>query len=381
MKFDWMIVGAGFTGAVLAERIASQLGQKVLIVEQRNHIAGNAYDDYDEHGVLIHHYGPHIFHTNARYIWDYLSQFTTWRPYYHRVLGVIDGQTVPIPFNLNSLYALFPPRYADKLAEQLIQQYGFNVKVPILKIKEEAEKSGQADLKFLADYIYRNVFHNYTLKQWDLTPEQLSPSVTARVPIYVSRDDRYFQDSYQGMPAQGYTALFKRLLAHPNIKVLLNADYREIAALIPHNRLIYTGAIDDFFDHVHGELPYRSLAFKFTHHPEDVQQAVGTVNYPNEYQYTRITEFKHLTGQRIAGSTCVAEYPQAYRRGENIPYYPIPRDDYREQYHRYLEEAKKCNPQVIFAGRLADYQYYNMDQAVARALTIFKKNICAGETV
>lgn len=370
MKFDWLIVGAGFTGAVFAERIASQLDQTVLLVEQRNHIGGNAYDYYDEHGVLIHQYGPHIFHTNAAHVWDYLSQFTEWRPYYHRVLGVVDGQQVPIPFNLNSLYALFPPRYADKLADELLAQYGFNVKVPILKIMDSAKSP---DLKFLAEYIYKNVFHSYTLKQWNLKPEELSPAVTARVPIYISRDDRYFQDTYQGMPKLGYTALFQNLLNHRNIKVLLNTNYREIINDVQYQRMIYTGPIDQFFDHVHGELPYRSLDFRFIHDTQEQWQTVGTVNYPNEYHYTRITEFKHLTGQRCYGSTYVEEYPQPYIRGQNIPYYPIPRDEYKELYRRYQTEAQALNDAVIFAGRLADYQYYNMDQAVARALSLFQK--------
>ncbi len=373
MKVDWLIVGAGFTGSVLAERIATQLGQKVLIVEQRDHIAGNAYDYYDKQGVLIHQYGPHIFHTNAKYIWDYLAQFTQWRSYYHHVLAVIDGKQVPVPFNLNSLYALFPPRYADKLAQQLIEQYGFNVKVPILKIRETATGD---DLKFLADYIYEKVFQGYTLKQWDLKPEELAPSVTARVPIYISRDDRYFQDKFQGLPKDGYTALFRRLLNHPNIKVLLNTAYQEIIEEIQYQKMIFTGPIDEFFEHSHGELPYRSLHFKFISTEQEQVQPVGTINYPNEYNYTRTTEFKHLTGQRAYGSTYIEEYPQPYKRGENIPYYPIPKDEYRALLKKYETEAEKLKQRVLFAGRLADYQYYNMDQAVARALSLFEKVVC-----
>ncbi len=369
MKFDWLIVGAGFTGSVLAERIASQLNQKVLIVEQRDHIAGNAYDYYDEQGVLVHKYGPHIFHANAQYIWDYLAQFTEWRSYYHQVLGVVDGKEVPIPFNLNTLSALFPSRYAEKLSQQLIEEYGFNVKVPILKIRESAKNN---DLKFLADYIYDNVFHKYTLKQWELKPEELAPSVTARVPIYISRDNRYFQDSYQGLPKHGYTALFRSMLNHPNIKVLLNTSYQEIMDDIQYKRMIFTGPIDEFFEHTHGELPYRSLDFKFHYTEQDQMQAVGTVNYPNEYNYTRITEFKHLTGQRTYGSSYIEEYPQAYKRGENVPYYPIPKDEYKALYKKYQQEAEKLKGEVLFAGRLAEYQYYNMDQAVARALHLFK---------
>jgi len=292
MKVDWLIVGAGFTGSTLAERIATQLGQKVLIVEQRDHIAGNAYDYYDEHGILVHQYGPHIFHTNAKYLWDYLAQFTEWRSYYHHILGVVDGKQVPVPFNLNSLYALFPPRHAERLAQQLIEQFGFNIKVPILKLRENASD----DLTLLADYIYEKVFHGYTLKQWDLKPEELAASVTARVPVYISRDDRCFQDTYQGLPKHGYTALFRRMLNHPNIKVLLNTPYQEIIEDLQYQRMIFTGPIDAFFEHTHGELPYRSLDFKFIYTEQAYQQPVATINFPNEYAYTRTTEFKHLTG-------------------------------------------------------------------------------------
>ncbi|MCK5876589.1 MAG: UDP-galactopyranose mutase [Candidatus Marithrix sp.] len=370
MKTDWLIIGAGFTGSVLAERIATQLNQKVLLVEQRNHIAGNAYDYFDEHGILVHKYGPHIFHTNAKYVWDYLAQFTQWRSYYHQVLGVVDGKQVPLPFNFNSIYALFPPQYADKLIKQLVAEYGFNQKVSILKIRETA-KSKQ--LKFLADYIYDNVFHNYTVKQWDLKPEELAPAVTARVPIYTSRDDRYFQDTFQGMPQHGYTALFQNLLSHPNIKVLLNTNYKEIADEVQCKKLIFTGRIDDFFGYIHKELPYRSLDFKFLHSEQEQLQSVATINYPNEYDYTRTTEFKHLTGQRVYGSTYIEEYPQPYKAGKNIPYYPIPKEEYKESYRQYRSEADKLKKQVLFAGRLADYQYYNMDQAVARALSLFKE--------
>jgi UDP-galactopyranose mutase len=372
MKVDWLIVGAGFTGSVLAERIASQLGQKVLVVEQRNHIGGNAYDYYNDHGVLVHQYGPHIFHTNAKLIWDYLSQFTQWYSYYHHVLAVVDGNQVPLPFNLNSLYALFPPHYADKLVQQLLEQYGFNVKVPVLKIRQEARGD---DLTFLADYIYKKVFYNYTLKQWNFTPEELSPAVTARVPIYISRDDRYFQDQFQGLPKQGYTVLFQRLLSHLNIKILLNTSYQEIKTEIQYQKMIFTGAIDEFFEYQYGELPYRSLEFQSVYTPQNQIQPVGTINYPNEYHYTRTTEFKHLTGQQVYGSTYIEEYPQPYQPGKNIPYYPIPKTEYRELYKKYQQAADKLEGRVVFAGRLADYQYYNMDQAVARALSLFERII------
>jgi UDP-galactopyranose mutase len=374
MEVDWLIVGAGYTGSVLAERIASQLDQTVLLVDQRNHIGGNAYDYYDENGILIHQYGPHIFHTNALHVWEHLSQFTEWRHYQHEVLGVVDGKQVPIPFNFNSLEALFPKAYADKLIKQLLDNYGFNVKVPILKLRENTS----GDLKFLADYVYDNVFKHYTQKQWGLTPEELGPSVTARVPIYLSRDNRYFQDTYQGLPKHGYTPMFQKMLDHPNIRVMLNTPYHDIADQVQYKKMIFTGPIDVFFDHKHGELPYRSLRFDFDYQEAEQVQAVGTVNYPNEYTFTRTTEFKTLTGQKHHGTTCVTEYPQPHVHGKTDPYYPIPKEEYRALCRLYEAEAEKIKDKVLFAGRLADYKYYNMDQAVARALSLFEKQIRKG---
>lgn len=371
MKVNWLIVGAGYTGSVLAERIASQLDQKVLVVDRRDHIGGNAYDYYDEQGILVHRYGPHIFHTNSKKVWDYLSNFTSWRPYYHQVLGVVDGKKVPIPFNLNSIYALFPERHAQKLEDLLINNFGFGVKVPILRLLE----STNDDLRQLADYIYKNVFYQYTLKQWELKPEELDPTVTGRVPIYISRDDRYFQDKYQAIPARGYTEMFRNMLSHRNIRLLLNTDYKEVMEEIKFDRLVYTGPIDSFFNNMHGELPYRSMRFEFRTHDQEFYQEVGTVNYPNEYDFTRITEQKHLTGQVAAKTTTVTEFPQRYVPGQNEPYYPIPRESNRAQYELYMKEAAKLGKAVLFAGRLADYRYYNMDQAVARALSLFEQEV------
>lgn len=371
MKFDWLIIGAGFSGCVLAERIATQLAQRVLIVEQRDHIGGNAYDCYNEHGLLVHKYGPHIFHTKSKPVWDYLSRFTEWRQYYHHVLGVVEGKKVPVPFNLNSLYALFPPRYAEKLEGLLLENFGFGTKVPILQLRE----STSSELAFLADYIYKNVFLNYTRKQWDLDPEELDRGVTGRVPIYISRDNRYFQDPYQAMPKLGYTEMFRRMIGHPNIKVLLNTDYREIMEEVQFDRAICTGPIDAFFDYMHGEMPYRSIDFQFETLDQGHYQEVGTVNYPNDYDITRITEQKYLTGQVSPKTTLVREYPQMYVPGRNDPYYPIPRAENRDRMALYLKEVKKLNGSVLFAGRLADYKYYNMDQAVVNALGVFEKAV------
>jgi len=369
--FDYLIVGAGFAGSVLAERIASQLDKKVLVVDKRNHIGGNAYDYYDENGILIHKYGPHIFHTNSKKVVDYLSQFTEWRPYFHRVLAIIEGRKVPIPFNLNSIYELFSQKYAEKLEDELIKTYGYGQKIPILKLRE----STNGELKFLANYIYENVFYGYTLKQWELKPEELDPSVTARVPVYISRDNRYFQDTYQLMPKEGYTKMFERMLSHKNIKILLQTDYKEIIDLIKFDKLIFTGPIDEFFKYQFGELPYRSLDFVFEKLDLEYYQEVGQINFPNNNDYTRITEFKFLTGQQSKFTTIAFEYPRKYRNNDSmIPYYPIPKAENNELYNKYLNEAKKLK-NVIFCGRLADYKYYNMDQIVARSLNIFEKEI------
>jgi UDP-galactopyranose mutase len=367
MSFDYLIVGAGYAGSVLAERIATQLGKRVLIVDKRSHIGGNAFDTYDAHGVLIHPYGPHIFHTNSLEVFDHLSQFTAWRPYQHRVLGSLEGQLVPIPFNLDSLTELFPAGYAARLEDKLVNRYGYGVKQPILEMMREED----AELKFLAEYIYKNVFLGYTLKQWERKPDELDASVTSRVPVNISRDDRYFADKYQAMPLHGYTRMFERMLHHPNIKIMLNTDYREIVDFVPFERMIYTGPVDSFFDHRYGKLPYRSLEFRHETLETTQHQPVGTVNFPNEYAYTRVTEFKHLTGQRHERTSIVYEYPKA----EGDPYYPIPMAEFNALYKRYEADAQQQAPKVLFVGRLATYRYYNMDQIVAQALSVFDKQI------
>jgi len=370
MHFDYVVVGAGFTGATLAERLATTKNAKVLVVERRDHIGGNAYDEYNEHGILVHRYGPHIFHTNSDKVWQYLSKFTEWRPYQHRVLGNIEGKLVPIPFNLDSLHQLFPAAMAERLEDKLVSYYGFGSKVPILKLRQTKDE----ELQYLANYVYKNVFEGYTRKQWGLDPEQLAPSVTARVPILISRDDRYFQDTYQAMPKYGYTALFRNMLAHPNIHLLLNTDYKEVFSDITCTGTYHTGPIDEYFNYIHGQLPYRSLRFEWSTQPEEQVQTVGTINYPTQYDFTRITEQKHLTGQSNPFSTLIREFPETYEPGQNDPYYPIPRDETRGIYAKYKEEMKRLEGNVYFCGRLGDYQYYNMDQAVARALTIAENN-------
>lgn len=370
MRFDYIIVGAGYAGSILAERIASQLDNKVLLIDKRQHIAGNAFDYFDEHSVLVHKYGPHIFHTNSKTVWEYLSQFTEWYPYYHHVLAVIEGKKVPIPFNFNTISQLFPSKMAEKLEEKLLTKFEYGKKIPILNLLE-AEDS---NLKFLADYIYENVFLGYTVKQWGVRPEDLDKSVSSRVPVYLSRDNRYFQDQYQGIPSRGYTKMFEKMINHKNIHVLLNTDYKDIIDDLKFDKIIYTGPIDYFFDKVHGDLPYRSLRFDTKTYDQSEFQEVSQVNYPNNHDYTRITEFKHFLDQKLSKTTVAYEYSQEFVEGLNDPYYPIPNPENAEIFEKYKKEAEKLD-NVIFCGRLADYKYYNMDQVAASALTTFKNKI------
>lgn len=371
MKCDVLIVGAGLAGSILAERIASQLDRRVIIIDKRFHIGGNCYDFRQDDGVLIHKYGPHIFHTSNLKQFEYISRFTEWNKYFHTVLGFVDGKLVPVPFNFNSLYALFPLKFAQKLEEKLISKFGFGIKIPILKMKEDPDD----DIRFLADYVYRNVFLNYTTKQWGLTPEELDPTVTSRIPVFLSRDDRYFQDTYQGIPKEGYTKIFERMLNHPNIKVLLNTDFAEVKDEIKYKYLIYTGAIDEFFDYKFGELPYRSLRFDFQKFHLHQYQLVAQVNYPNNNQYTRITEFKHFLPYNTPSTTVAFEYPEQFQLGLNERFYPVPRSENRAIYEKYLELANQISSNTLFVGRLAEYRYYNMNEVVGVALMMFDTKV------
>ena len=358
--FDTLVVGAGFAGSVIAERLASQLGQRVLVVDKRPHIGGNAYDRHDDAGVLIHPYGPHIFHTNSADVFDYLSQFTAWRPYQHRVLASVDGQLVPMPINLDTVNRL----YGLSLTSFELDDFFAKVaEMPaVVKTSEDVVVSR------VGRELYNKFFRGYTRKQWGLDPSELDASVTARVPTRTNRDARYFTDTYQAMPLHGYTRMFERMLAHPNIKVMLNTDYREIAHYLPWRHMVYTGPVDAFFDHRHGKLPYRSLEFRHETLTQEQFQAVGTVNFPNDFAYTRVSEFKHLTGQKHAVTSVVYEYPRA----EGDPYYPVPRAENTAMYRLYEADAEALQD-VSFTGRLATYKYYNMDQVVAQSLTLFKK--------
>ena len=356
--FDYLIVGAGFAGSVIAERLANEAGKTVLIVDTRNHIGGNAYDHYDNHGILVHKYGPHIFHTNSRQVFEYLSQFTEWRPYEHRVLASVDGQLLPIPINLNTVNQL----YGLNLTSFEVEDFFAKVAEPMDYIRT----SEDVVVSKVGRELYEKFFRNYTRKQWAMDPSELDKSVIARVPTRTNRDDRYFTDTYQAMPLHGYTRMFEKMLSHPNIKVMLNTDYREIEGFIPYGEMIYTGPIDSYFNYCYGKLPYRSLEFKHETRNVPVHQVAPVVNYPNEHLYTRCTEFKYLTGQEHQKTSIVYEYPQA----EGDPYYPVPRPENAEIYKKYKALAD-ATPGVSFVGRLATYRYYNMDQVVAQALTTY----------
>ena len=373
MFFDTLIIGAGMSGAVIAERLASA-GKKVLVVERRRTVGGNCYDRRDENGILVHQYGPHLFHTDDAEIWQYLSRFTQWDPYQHHVRAVINGKAVPLPFSLDTLHEVFPASMADRLEAKLLAHFDYDTKVPILELK----KIDDEDLGQLADFIYEKIFLHYTEKQWDKKPEEIDGAVTARVPVYIGRDQRYFQDRFQGVPHEGYTQMFEHLLAHENIKLLLNTSAEEVLKLGADGTLevfgqpfngdvIYTGMVDELFGFAHGELPYRSVRMDFQTMPVAHYQSVATVNYPNTYDFTRTTELRQIPPCERQVTTILREYPQAYVRGENTAYYPIFTDEAKAAYAKY-DEAAKAYPHLHLIGRLAEYRYYDMDDAVRRAL-------------
>lgn len=375
--YDTLVIGAGFAGAVSARELAERGGKRVLVLERRDHIGGNAYDRLDDAGVLIHQYGPHIFHTGNQRVYDWLSRFTAWRDYQHRVVADVYGKRLPVPFNLTSLELAFGPEKAARLERKLTETYGMEKKVTILELR----KNRDPELSALADYVYEHVFLHYTMKQWEQAPEEIDPNTTARVPVFISRDDRYFQDPYQGMPQAGYTDLFARMLDHPAITVELGVDARDRltfqagGALLDGapfaGEIIYTGAVDELFDCQYGRLPYRTLDFGFETHPVEWYQTHGTVNYTVSEPWTRITEFKYLTGQQIPDRTTIAkEFSRAYR-GEpgETPYYTVISPESTALYERYRALAQAYRGFHLL-GRLAEYKYYNMDAIVAQALSL-----------
>lgn len=370
-RLPWLIVGAGFTGAVAARLLAEQGDADVLVVDRRDHIAGNAFDARNAAGVTVHRYGPHIFHTNSDKVFAILSRFTGWRAYEHRVEAQIGDRLVPLPFGIPAIEALFAPDEAAALIAALSGRFGAEARVPILKLRQE----GDPALARLADFIYANVFEGYSRKQWDMPPEALGPGVTARVPVIVSRDTRYFTDRHQAMPEAGYTAMFAAMLDHPRITVRLNTPMEALDADIRARRTIYTGPLDAWFGRDEGALPYRSLRFAEETRAAFGVQPCGTVNFPNDHAYTRTTEMGWLTGETTGATTLVTEYPEAYEPGRNEPFYPVPTDAAEALADRYRRRAEALAGRVWFAGRLADYRYYNMDQAAARAMTLVEKEI------
>jgi UDP-galactopyranose mutase len=364
MGYEVVVVGAGFAGSVLAERLATQAGKRVLVLDRRPHIGGNAYDEYDDRGVLVHRYGPHIFHTNSVDVFDYLSQFTEWRRYEHRVLACVRGQLVPIPINRTTVNRLFGLTLADDASVEAFYATRAEPRLP-------ARTSEDVVVGRVGQELYELFFRGYTRKQWGLDPSQLDASVTARVPTRSDDDDRYFTDRYQAMPKDGYTTMFTRMLDQPNIEVRVGVDFAAVRDRLDYGQLIYTGPIDEFFEHRFGPLPYRSLRFEFEQLDLPRSMPVGTINYPDEaIPYTRVTEFKHLTGQTGPVTTLVREFPTAV----GDPYYPIPRPENADLYRRYQALAE-ATPGVRFVGRLATYKYYNMDQVVAQALATYRKMV------
>ncbi len=360
--YDYLIVGCGFSGSVLAEQLATA-GNKILIIDERPHIAGNAFDFYNEDGILIHKYGPHIFHTNSSDIFDYLSKFTEWRYYEHEVLASIDGSLVPIPINLDTINSLFGLNLSSSEVTDFLASKA-EKRNPVLTSEDVV-------MNAVGKELYEKFFRGYTRKQWALDPSELDASVTARVPTRTNRDPRYFIDTFQAMPKHGYTAMFEKMLSHPNIHIMLQTKYEDIKDSIGFSKLIYTGPIDRFYQYEFGKLPYRSVNFKFETLQKEEFQCTGTVNYPNSNAFTRITEFKKITGQTHPQTTIVYEFPTA----EGDPYYPIPRPENQDLYKKYKDRAALDEGKVYFTGRLGTYRYYNMDQVVGQSLTLAKKII------
>ena len=364
-----LIVGAGLSGAVIANKIATELNEKVLVIDRRPHLAGNIYDYKDtETGITVQKYGPHIFHTNNKIVWDYLSKFTKWNYFSFKPNAVFEGNIATIPFNLTTLYEVFSQKMAERIEEKLIAKYGYGIKVSILDLKQDRDK----ELKFLADYIYKHMFESYTIKQWGLAPENIDPTITARVPIYISHDNRYFQDKYQGIPINGYTKMIENLLNHGNIEIGLNTDFKDIDENF--DRVFYSGAIDEYYNYKYGKLPYRSLSFDIQIIDKEYYLKSAMTNFPNDYDFTRITEHKYFLDEKSDKTVISIEYPEAFEEGKNERYYPISNKENNLLYEKYLCENKDTE-NLYFIGRLGRYKYYNMDKAVEEALQIFENEV------
>ncbi len=362
MKFKYVVVGAGLAGLTIAERIANVLDEKVLVIEKRNHIGGNVYDSYNEDGILIHNYGPHIFHTNDKGVYNYLSQFSQWNVFWHRVLSYVDGNLVPMPISVETINKLYNLNLSTDEIEEFLAQKAVQV--------SDVTTSKDVAISKVGIDIYEKMFKNYTIKQWGVDPAELDTSVISRIPVRLDRDTRYFADKYQGMPSHGYTKLCENMIENKNIKIMLNTDYKEVIEDINYEKLIYTGPTDYFYDYKYGKLAYRSIDFKFETYVKDSYQKAPVVNYPNDYDFTRITEFKKLTGQEHHKTTILKEYPCS----DGEPYYPFPTKEHKENFAKYETDMKE-EKDVIFIGRLAQYRYYNMDAVVRSALDVFEEEL------
>jgi UDP-galactopyranose mutase len=362
LYFKFVIVGAGISGLTFAERISSVLNEKVLVIEKRRTIGGNCYDCYDDSGILIHKYGPHIFHTSSKRVFDYLSGFTDWNIYQHRVLAYVDGAYLPLPICARTINMLYNINLSTNEVKGFLKS--------VADSERYIKTSEDVVLSQAGQYIYEKFFKYYTKKQWDMDASELDPSVISRVPVRFSIDERYFTDQYQGMPSLGYTRMFENMTKNDNIKLALGIDYKEMLGDIKYDKLIYTGPVDEFYDYEYGKLKYRSLKFVFETKDEESFQQAAVVNYPNDYDFTRITEYKKLTGQQHHKTTLSKEYPQ----WEGEPYYPVPSDEQKALYEKYRQRAE-AEKDVLFLGRLANYKYYNMDAAVDAALEMFEKSV------
>ncbi|MBE5962840.1 MAG: UDP-galactopyranose mutase [Lachnospiraceae bacterium] len=360
MHYDYVVVGAGLAGLTIAERAANEGNKKVLVIERRGHIGGNVYDSYNEDGILIHNYGPHIFHTNDKEVYDYLSKFTKWNDFWHRVLTYVDGNLIPMPITVETVNKLYNLNLSTKEFEAFIKEEAEDI--------EEIRTSKDVALSKVGENIYNLFFKNYTIKQWGIDPGEIDTSVISRIPIRFNRDTRYFADKYQGMPRHGYTKMCENMLQNKNIKIMLNTDYKEVKDDITYDKLIYTGQTDEFYDFEYGKLAYRSLEFKFETFDQESYQEAPVVNYPNDYDFTRITEFKKLTWQDHKKTTILKEYPQA----EGEPYYPFPTKECKEHFAKYQAKMEQ-EENTYFLGRLAEYRYYNMDAVVRSALDLYNR--------
>ena len=368
MQGRFLVVGAGISGSVVANMISRDKDNMVTVIDRLDHIGGNCYDYRDENGIMIHKYGSHIFHTSNDEVWEYLNGFTSFKEYTHRVRAVIKGEEVVIPFNFDSIHHCFSDSMAERIEKKLLDRYDYGTKIPIRDFMEQDDE----DLRFLAQFVYDNVFVNYTSKQWGKDPKELDGAVTARVPVLIGHDSRYFQDKYQGIPSEGYTKMIEKMLNRPNIEVKLSTDFRDID-IDDYDEIFYTGPVDELMGYEYGQLPYRSERFVMETYEMEHYQSGAVINYPNDHDYTRIHEYKYYLDDESDRTVIAKEYPEEFSIGKNERYYPIPTEENDALYRNIIIEAQKKYPNVHFLGRLGDYKYYDMDKAVARAMEVYKE--------